>query len=82
MGENTEKYITLSIPIKKEHDNGKATKKKHDNGKTTKKKHDNGKTTKKKHGNNKETKTTIYRLKFVKSYRFMWDSLSNLVDNL
>ena len=82
MGENTEKYITLSIPIKKEHDNGKATKKKYDNGKTTKKKHDNGKTTKKKHGNNKETKTTIYRLKFVESYRFMQDSLSNLVDNL
>ena len=23
MGENTEKYITFSVPIKKEHDNGK-----------------------------------------------------------
>ena len=25
VGENTEKYITLSVPIKKEHDNGKTT---------------------------------------------------------
>ena len=25
LGENTEKYITLSVPIKKEHDNGKIT---------------------------------------------------------
>ena len=26
-GENTEKYITFSVPIKKEHNNGKTTKK-------------------------------------------------------
>ena len=45
---NTEKYITFSVPIKKEHDNGK---------------------------------TTTYKLKFIDSYRFMQDSLSNLVDN-
>ena len=25
LGENTKKYITLSVPIKKEHDNGKTT---------------------------------------------------------
>ena len=49
LGENTEKYITISVPIKKEHDNGK---------------------------------TTIYKLKFIDSYRFIQDSLSNLVDNL
>ena len=49
LGENTEKYITFSVPIKKEYDNGK---------------------------------TTIYKLKFIDSYRFMQDSLSNLVDNL
>ena len=49
LGEDTEKYITFSVPIKKEHDNGK---------------------------------TTIYKLKFIDSYRFMQDSLSNLVDNL
>ena len=49
LGENTEKYITFSAPIKKEHDNGK---------------------------------TTTYKLKFIDSYRFMQDSLSNLVDNL
>ena len=49
LGENTEKYITFSLPIKKELDNDK---------------------------------TVIYRLKFIDSYRFMSDSLSNLVDNL
>ena len=49
LGENTEKYITFYVPIKKDHSNGK---------------------------------TTTYKLKFVDSYRFMKDSLSNLVDNL
>ena len=49
IGENTDKYINFSVPIKKEHDNGKAT---------------------------------TYKLKFIDSYRFMQDSLSNLVDNL
>ena len=49
LGDNTEKYITFSVPIKKEHDNGK---------------------------------TTTYKLKFINSYKFMQDSLSNLVDNL
>ena len=49
LGENTEKYITFSVPIKKEHAN---------------------------------SKISIYKLKFIDSYRFMQDSLSNLVDNL
>ena len=49
LGENTEKYITFSVPIKKEHDNGK---------------------------------TTTYKPKFIDSYRFMQDSLSNLTGNL
>ena len=49
LGEKTEKYITFSVPIKKEHDNGK---------------------------------TTTCKLKFIDSYRFMPDSLSNLVDNV
>ena len=49
LGENTEKYITFSVPVKKEYDNGK---------------------------------TSIYKLKFIDSYRFMQDSLSNLVYNL
>ena len=48
LGENTEKYITSSVPIKKEDDNGK---------------------------------TTTYKLKFIDSYRFMEDSVSNLTDN-
>ena len=42
LGENTEKYITLSVPTKKEHDNGK---------------------------------TTMYKLKFIDSYRSMQNSL-------
>ena len=49
IGENMEKYITFSVPIKKEHDDGKRT---------------------------------TYRLKFIDSYRFMQDSLSDLFDNL
>ena len=49
LGENSEKYITFSVPIKKEHDYGK---------------------------------TIIYKLKFIDSFRFMQDSLWNLVDNL
>ena len=49
LGKNTEKYITFSVAIKKEHNNGKTTK---------------------------------YKLKFIDSFRFMQDSLSNLVDNL
>ena len=48
--ENTEKKnITFSVPIKKEHENGK---------------------------------TTTCKLKFIDSYRFVQDSLSNLVNNL
>ena len=49
LGENIEKYFFFSVPIKKEHANGK---------------------------------TSIYKLKFIDSYRFIEDSLSNLVDNL
>ena len=49
LGENTEKYITFSVPIKKVLGNDK---------------------------------TVTYKLKFIDSYRFMQDSLSNLVDNL
>ena len=49
LGENTEKYITFSVPIKKELDNGK---------------------------------TSICKLKFIDSFRFMSASLSSLVDNL
>ena len=47
--ENTEKYITFSVPLIKENDN---------------------------------SKKIAYKLKFIDSYRFMWTSLSNLVDNL
>ena len=49
LGENTEKYITFSVPIKQELDNDKST---------------------------------IYKLKFIDSYKFMPESLSSLADNL
>ena len=49
IGDNTEKYLTFSVPIKKECDNN--------------------------------NKTITYKLKFIDSFRFMPDSLSNLVDN-
>ena len=49
IGENTEKYITFSVPIKKELDDGE---------------------------------TIANRIRFKDSFRFMQDSLSNLVDNL
>ena len=65
MGENTEKYITFSVPIKKVLDNDIDSDNDIDN--------DNDK-------NN--VKTVTYRLKFIDSYRFMQDSLSNFVDNL
>ena len=71
--ENTEKYITFSVPVKKEHHDGKTTKKQFDNSKTTKKQQGNGK---------KAKKTTTYRLKSIDSYRSMQCSLSTLVDNL
>ena len=52
IGDNMEKYITFSVPIKKEVIN-----------------------------NNGDKKTITYKLKFIDSFRFMQDSLSNLVDN-
>ena len=52
IGDNMEKYITFSVPIKKEVIN-----------------------------NNGDNKIITYKLKFIDSYRFMQDSLSNLVDN-
>ena len=64
LGENTEKYITFSVPIKKEENDGV---KMCDNGR--------GITLAQK------KKIVTYKLKFIDSYRFMQDSLSNLVDN-
>ena len=51
IGDNMEKYITFSVPIKKEVIN-----------------------------NNGDKKTITYKLKFIDSYRFMQNSLSELVD--
>ena len=52
IGDNMEKYITFSLPIKKEINNYDG-----------------------------EKKIMTYKLKFTDSFRFMSDSLSNLVDN-
>ena len=67
LGENTAKYITFSVPIKKVLDNNSDN----DNDSDS----DNDKVKNK-------VKTITYRLKFIDSCRFMQDSLSNLVDNL
>ena len=55
LGENTEKYITFSVPISKVINS---------------------------ENNDKKSKEITYRIKFIDSYRFMHDPLSNLVDNL
>ena len=49
LGENTEKYITFSVPIKKENEDGK---------------------------------TTIYKIRFIDTSKFMKSKLSDLADNL
>ena len=67
LGENTEKYITFSVPIKKVLDNDNDSDNDDDSD------NDNDKN---------KVKTVTYRLKFIDSYRFMQDSLSNLVNNL
>ena len=76
LGENTEKYITFSVPIKKVFDKDKKDDNDFDNDKNKK----NGKDKKKDKG--KKARIITYKLRFIDSCRFMQDSLSNLVDNL
>ena len=75
LGENTEKYITFSVPIKKVLDNDKDN----DNDNDCDSNNNNDKD---KNKAKNKVKTVTYRLKFIGSYRLMQDSLSNLVDNL
>ena len=70
LGENTEKCITFSVPIKKVLEND------HDNDNDS----DNDSDNDKKNGKGKKAKIITYRLRFIDSCRFMQDSLSNLVD--
>ena len=49
LGENSEKYITFSVPIKKENEDGE---------------------------------TITYKIKFIDTFRFMQNKLSDLADNL
>ena len=76
LGENTEKYITSSVPIKKVLDQDKKDDNDSDNDKNEK----NGKDKKK----DKDKKNIIItcRLRFCDSCRSMQDSLLNLVDDL
>ena len=89
LGENTEKYITFSVPIKKVLDNDNDNDNDNDSDSNSDSDSDNDKDKDKNKGKNKgknkaknKVKTVTYRLKFIDSYRFMQDSLSNLVDNL
>ena len=66
LGENTEKYVTFSVPIAEEVNDGE-----NDDENVC----DNGTTQKKK-------KPLTYRLKFIDSCRFMRDSLTNFIHNL
>ena len=68
LGENTKKYISFSVPIKKEHDNGREK--------------EDDDSEKEEDDNSNKKKTITYKLKFIDSYRFMQSKLSDLVDNL
>ena len=69
--ENTEKYITFSVPIKKEEDD--------DNGK--KEEDDNSKKEEDDDNNSKKKETIMCKLKFIDSNRFMQSKLSDVIDN-
>ena len=69
LGENTEKYITFSVSIKKVIDSD------NDSGNDTDSGNDNDK-------DKNKVKTITYWIKFIDSCRFIQDSLSDLVNNL
>ena len=76
LGENTEKIISFSVPIKKMVDKDQ----KDDNDSDNDKNERNGEDEKK--DKDKKARIITYRLRFIDSCRFMQDSLSTLVDNL
>ena len=86
LGENSEKYITFSVPIKKVlvNDNNNDSDNDSDNDIDNDSDNDsnNDSDNDKKNCKDKKAKTITYRLRFIESCRFMQDSLSNLVDNL
>ena len=75
-GENTEKFISFSVPIKKVLDKDKKDDNDSDNDKNEKNEEDE------KRDKDKKARIIRYRLRFIDSCRFMQDSLSTLVDNL
>ena len=75
-GENTEKFISFSVPIKKMLD--KDTK--DDNDRDNDKNEKNGEDEKK--DKDKKARIITCSVRFIDSCRFMQDSLSTLVDNL
>ena len=76
LGENTEKIISFSVPIKKMVDKDQKDDNDSDNDKNEK----NGEDEKK--DKDKKARIITYRLRFIDSCRFMQDSLSTLADNL
>ena len=77
LGENTEKYITFPVPIKKVLDKDKNDD--NDSDIDSDKNEKNGKDQKK--DKDKKNRIITCRLIFIDSCRFMQDSLLNLVDN-
>ena len=71
LGENIEKYIIFSVPIKKEVEEEVANSKEEEDD-SKKEEDDDG----------KKKKKITYKLKFIDSYGFMQSKLSDLVDNL
>ena len=76
LGENREKFISFSVPIKKVLDNDKKDDNDSDNDKNEKNEEDEKK------DKDKKARIIRYRLRFIDSCRFIQDSLSTLVDNL
>ena len=94
-GENTEKYITFSVPIKKEivinDDDEKdddikeeeEEEEEEEEGNDCDSKEEEVVNIKKEEDNNSKKKKTItYKMQFIDSYRLMPNKLSDLVDNL
>ena len=77
LGEDTEKYITFSVPIKKAAVNSE---KEDENDNDSKKEEDNN-SEKENDDNSKKKKTITYKIKFIDSYRFTQSKLSDLLQS-
>ena len=85
LGENTEKYFTFSVPIKKEIDNDdddSNEKEDDDDSNEDDDSEEEAVNIMKEGDNSKKNKTITYKIQFIESYRFMSCKLSDLVNNL